>query len=71
MEKLSQRTAIVIPATGLASVGFPDGEMARALSLRLSRHVLELPDGHVGYVTSSEEFARRLVRRLKQEAGTG
>lgn len=67
MDKLAQRAAIVIPAMGLASVGFPDGDVARALSLRLGRDLLELPDGHVGYVTSSEEFARRLVRRLKQE----
>jgi pimeloyl-ACP methyl ester carboxylesterase len=71
MEKLSQRAAIVIPAMGLASVGFPDGDIARLLSLRLSRDLLELPDGHVGYVTSSEEFERRLVRRLKQDAGAG
>jgi acetyltransferase/esterase len=71
MEKLSQRAGMIIPALGLASAGFPAGEAARALSLRLRRDLLELPDGHVGYVTSSEEFARRLVRRLKQEAGNG
>jgi acetyltransferase/esterase len=71
MEKLSQRAGMIIPAMGLASVGFPDGDIARALSLRLGRDLLELPDGHVGYVTSSKEFARRLVRRLKQEAGNG
>ena len=69
MEKLSQRAAIIIPAMGLASVGYPDGDIARALSLRLGRDLLELPDGHVGYLTSSDDFARRLVRRLKQEAG--
>jgi acetyltransferase/esterase len=66
LEKLSQRAGVIIPAMGLASLGFPDGEVALALSRRLSRDLLELPDGHVGYVTSSEEFARRLVRRLKQ-----
>jgi acetyltransferase/esterase len=71
MEKLSQRAGMIIPAMGQASVGFPDGDIARALSLRLGRDLLELPDGHVGYVTSSEEFARRLVRRLKQETGNG
>src|SRR5262249_20733009 len=71
MEKLSQRAATIIPAMGLASAGFPDGDIARALSLRLRRDLLELPDGHVGYVTSSEEFARRLVRRLNQEALRG
>ena len=71
MEKLTQRAGMVIPAMGVASVGFPDGDIARALSLRLGRDLLELPDGHVGYATSSEEFARRLVRRLKQETGNG
>lgn len=69
--KLLSRAEIIIPAMGLASVGFPDGDIARALSLRLGRDLLELPDGHVGYVTSSEEFARRLVHRLKQEVATG
>jgi acetyltransferase/esterase len=69
MEKLSQRAGAIIPAMGLASAGFPDGEVARGLSLQLSRDLLELPDGHVGYVTSVEEFASRLVRRLEQTAG--
>jgi hypothetical protein len=69
MEKLSQRAGIIIPAMGVASRDFPDGKAAVALSQRLRRDLLELPDGHVGYVTSSQEFARRLVRRLKQEAG--
>jgi acetyltransferase/esterase len=68
MAKLSQRARLVIPAMGVASADFPDGRAARALSQRLSRDLLELPDGHVGYVTSSEEFTRRLVRRLKQES---
>jgi acetyltransferase/esterase len=71
LEKLSQRAGMIIPAAGLASVGFPAGDIACALSVRLHRDLLELPDGHVGYVTSSEEFARRLVRRLKQESSNG
>jgi pimeloyl-ACP methyl ester carboxylesterase len=71
MGKLLQRAQVVIPAMGLASADFPDGRAARALSLRLRRELLELPDGHVGYITSTEEFARRLVQRLKQEAGNG
>jgi acetyltransferase/esterase len=68
MEKLSQRAEMIIPAVGLASNDFPDGQIARALSVRLGRGLLELPDGHVGYATSSEEFASRLLRRLKEEA---
>jgi acetyltransferase/esterase len=71
IEKLSQRARLVIPAMGVASADFPDGRAARALSQRLSRDLLELPDGHVGYVTSPEEFTRRLVRRLRQETGDG
>jgi acetyltransferase/esterase len=71
MEKLSQRARIIIPAMGVAPADYPDGEAARALSLQLSRDLLELPGGHVGYVASSQEFARRLVRRLKQEASNG
>jgi pimeloyl-ACP methyl ester carboxylesterase len=71
MEKLSERAAIIIPAMGLASVGFPDGDIARTLSFQLGRDLLELPDGHVGSSTSSKEFAHRLVRRLEQEAGHG
>jgi acetyltransferase/esterase len=68
IKTLSQRAGMIIPAMGLASADFPDGQIARALSRRLGRDLLELPDGHVGYATSSEEFARRLVRRLKQDA---
>lgn len=69
MDKLSQRARMIIPAMGLASANFPDGLAARALSRQVGRDLLELPDGHVGYVTSSDEFARRLVRRLQQEEG--
>lgn len=71
MEKIAERAGKIIPAMGLASGGFPDGDVALALSRLLSRDLLELPDGHVGYATSSEDFARRLVRRLKQEVGNG
>ena len=67
MDQLSQRAHTIIPAMGLASASFPDGQAARALSWRLGRELLELPDGHVGYVTASEEFARRLLRRLKAQ----
>lgn len=68
MGTLVQRAEIIIPAMGVASTDFPDGKVALALSERLGRDLLELPDGHVGYSTSSEEFARRLVRRLKQQS---
>jgi acetyltransferase/esterase len=71
MEKLSQRAGMIIPAVGLASDDYPDGQIARALSVRLGRALLELPDGHVGYATSSEEFARRLIQRLRKEATNG
>jgi hypothetical protein len=39
----------------LASEGFPDGVAARALGRLLDRPLLELAEGHVGYVTSFEE----------------
>jgi pimeloyl-ACP methyl ester carboxylesterase len=71
MKKISQRGGMIIPAMGLASADFPDGQIALGLSRRLGRDLLELPDGHVGYATSSKEFAHRLVQRLKQEDGSG
>jgi hypothetical protein len=67
MAKLLRPARLVIPAMGVASADFPDGRAGRAAGQRL----LELWHGHVDYVTSSEEFTRRLVRRQKQEAGNG
>jgi hypothetical protein len=38
------------------------------LGKKLGRDMIELPDGHVGYVTQPAEFARKFVQAF---AGTG
>jgi acetyltransferase/esterase len=71
LAKLARYANKIVPAMGRASVGFPTGDAARALSHKLNRDLLEFPDGHVGYVTASEEFAGCLVKRLREEAVSG
>ncbi|TWT13870.1 alpha/beta fold hydrolase [Reyranella sp. CPCC 100927] len=60
----------VVPALGGASLGYPTAEAALALGRAIGREALMLPDGHVGYATSPEAFARGLMDRLSAEGGT-
>ena len=57
----------VVPALGGASLGYPTAEAALALGRAIGRDALTLPDGHVGYATSPEAFARGLMDRLSAE----
>lgn len=57
---LSAHADRIMPAAGEASRGYPCYEVTVALGTQLSRNVLKLPGGHVGYVAHPAAFARTL-----------
>lgn len=54
----------VIPAAGRECRGYPNYAVSQQLGRRLERDVLELPGGHVGFVTDWAAFADTLLARL-------
>jgi acetyltransferase/esterase len=58
----------IVPAAGRESRGCPAHEVSVELARKLGRDLVELPGGHVGFVTQPAEFARELVRALAQAA---
>ncbi len=57
----------IIPAFARECRGYPNYSASQQLSDLLQRDALELPGGHVGYVTDCEAFARALLGRLRHE----
>jgi pimeloyl-ACP methyl ester carboxylesterase len=57
----------IIPAVGRECRGYPNFAVSRQLGLILERDLLELPGGHVGFVTHCDAFADALLARLHQE----
>jgi acetyltransferase/esterase len=58
----------ILPAVGRECRGYPNYEVSRRLGSLLDRDVVELPGGHVGFVTNCEAFADSLLARLHQAA---
>lgn len=58
----------IVPAVGRECRGYPNYEVSRRLGRLLDRDVVEMPGGHVGFVTDCEAFADTLLARLHQEA---
>ena len=54
----------IVPVAGRESRGYPAYEVNVELSKKLGRDLIELPGGHVGYVTQPVEFAGELVQSL-------
>jgi acetyltransferase/esterase len=54
----------IVPMVGLESRGYPAYEVGVALGKKLGREVIELPGGHVGFVSQPAEFAGEFVRAL-------
>jgi acetyltransferase/esterase len=54
----------IVLTAGRESRGYPCYEVNAQLGKKLGRDVIELPGGHVGYVTHPAEFARELVQAL-------
>ncbi|WP_433436590.1 alpha/beta fold hydrolase [Nonomuraea sp. CA-141351] len=57
----------IVPAAGRASQGYPCYQAAVGLARYLAKDVVELPGGHIGFVTDASRFAAELARLL---AGT-
>ncbi len=55
---------------GQQSRGHPANEVNIELGKKLGLDVIELPGGHVGYLTQPEEFARDLCRSLGELLGS-
>jgi pimeloyl-ACP methyl ester carboxylesterase len=54
----------IVPVAGRESRGYPTYEVNVELAERLGRDLIELPGGHVGFVTQPAEFARELTQAL-------
>lgn len=57
----------IIPAFARECRGYPNYSVSQQLSHLLRRGALELPGGHVGFVTDCDAFAGALLARLRQE----
>jgi len=64
LDALKAHAERIVPMVGRESRGYPCYEVNVALAKKLGRDVIELPGGHIGYVTHPAEFARELVQAL-------
>jgi pimeloyl-ACP methyl ester carboxylesterase len=54
----------IVPMAGRESRGYPTYDVNVELAKKLGRAVIELPGGHIGFVTQPAEFARECVQAL-------
>lgn len=66
LDALKTRSDNIFPLAGQESRGYPAHEVSRVLSMKLNRHLTELPGGHNGYITRPAEFAREFTVFLLQ-----
>lgn len=64
LDLLAAHADRIVPAVGQQSRGYPCHEATRQLGRKVGRDVIELPGGHLGFVTHPEEFAHELVPAL-------
>jgi pimeloyl-ACP methyl ester carboxylesterase len=57
----------VVPMVGRESRGRPSYQATVELGRKLGQNVIELPGGHVGFLTHPDEFARELVQALARQ----
>ncbi len=70
LNALNARADQIVPAAGRESRGRPAHEASVELAKKLGRDLVELPGGHIGFVTHPAQFARELVQALDR-AGHG
>jgi acetyltransferase/esterase len=58
----------IVFAVGRDSRGYPAYEVNVELAEKLGKDMLELPGGHLGFVSQPAEFARELVEALARQA---
>jgi hypothetical protein len=64
LEALKAQVDRIVPMAGRESRGYPAYEVNVELGKKLGRDLIEMPGGHVGYVTQPAEFAREFVQAL-------
>lgn len=64
LDALKAHADRIVLVAGRESRGYPAYEVNVELGKKLGRNLIELPGGHVGYVTQPAEFARELVQAL-------
>lgn len=66
IEALTTYADRIVLVAGRDSVGYPCYQVNAALAGRLGRPLVELPGGHIGFVTTPAEFAHGLLGTLDQ-----
>jgi acetyltransferase/esterase len=64
LEALKVRSDRIVPMAGRESRGYPCYEVNVELGKKLGCKVIELPGGHIGFLTHPAEFARELLLAL-------
>lgn len=64
LDALKAHADRIVPMAGRESRGYPTHEVSLALAKKLNRDLIELPGGHIGFVTQPAEFAREFVQVL-------
>lgn len=64
LDALTAHADRIVPVVGRESRGHPAYEVNVELGKNLGHNVIELPGGHVGYVSQPAEFATELVQAL-------
>lgn len=64
LDALKAHANRIVLMAGRESRGYPCYEVNVELAKKLGRDVIELPGGHIGYVTQPAEFARECVQAL-------
>ncbi|MDQ6674995.1 MAG: alpha/beta hydrolase [Chloroflexota bacterium] len=65
LEVLKAHANRIVVAVGRESRGYPAYEVNVELAKKLAEDMIELPGGHLGFVSQPAEFARELVEHLR------
>lgn len=64
LDALQAHADRIVLLAGRESRGYPTYEVNVELGRKLGQHVVELPGGHIGYVTQPADFARDFLQAL-------
>jgi pimeloyl-ACP methyl ester carboxylesterase len=57
----------IVLVAGRESLGYPTYEVNVELGKKLGRELIELPGGHIGFISQPAEFSRELVQLLRRQ----
>jgi acetyltransferase/esterase len=69
LDALEAHAGRIVPVAGRESRGYPSHEVTVKLATKLDRDLIELPGGHLGFLSQPAEFARELVQALARTGG--